>query len=469
MEDLNIEFLHNLCKVKKHIHDVLYKTVELSEFAIEIIDSKIFQRLRNLKQLGLCFYAYPNATHTRFEHSIGTYHMAKIFTNALDHNSDNKELCSSLETVTELKSYFNKLGKVEFNQYIKELISIASLCHDIGHGPFSHLYDELYLKKHIDSEISHHEVRSQKLFEYIIKKSEKLSKIPDEHIKFVQNLINPRTEHKSFVYQILSSDIDVDKFDYINRDTHSTGINEGFHYSRLVSYAKVIDGNIAFAEQCIDDLKYLLDLRHRLFKRVYLHKKVIMWQYLIVEYLELINMDICELFPTGEEWIEKFIKLDDCYVMKIYEFLRDFRKDIHETEKFKKLEVVVEKITKHKINKLIGCISSRTEQTIDTKEIANHIKIDPELVTITKIIIKPSGKKDDILDMIPLYKTNVTLSKKFMISTIKNHYDCESHSHEYIYYISVKANELEPVPNIDEIYDKMTKYFSQNFKGIIIE
>ena len=124
----------------KIINDTIHGQINMSSTAIKIIDTPEFQRLRDIRQLGACNYVFPTATHSRFEHSIGVAHLGKEFLNRLVINSwgDKQPL------------------KVEENDYL--MVELAGLCHDLGHGPFSHLFDDLL------PEEKNHEYRSGELF-----------------------------------------------------------------------------------------------------------------------------------------------------------------------------------------------------------------------------------------------------------------------------------------------------------------
>ena len=122
------------------IYDIIHGNIVIEGIAKRIIDTEEFQRLRNIKQLGCCNFVFPGAVHTRFEHSIGVYHLAKKYIDI-----------------------FNK-DKEYFTEREKECISIAGLIHDIGHGPYSHLFDELFSKD------KNHEYRSGELFKIMNKK-----------------------------------------------------------------------------------------------------------------------------------------------------------------------------------------------------------------------------------------------------------------------------------------------------------
>ena len=149
----------------KIIHDNIHEQLTLSNYACKIIDTKWFQRLRYLEQLGLCSRIWPCANHTRFSHSIGTYYTTGLFLKAIMENSDVKHIEECLIKIKELKDSF---GEVPYlSDRICELIKISGLCHDLGHGPFSHVFDDIILKD-CKSPLARHEVRSCIILEKII-------------------------------------------------------------------------------------------------------------------------------------------------------------------------------------------------------------------------------------------------------------------------------------------------------------
>jgi HD superfamily phosphohydrolase len=221
------EPINELCANAKTIHDSIYGFVNLSYFAVKIIDTPEFQRLRFIKQLGTCSYVFPNAVHTRFEHSIGTYNVASELLNSLVLHVDPESIDEYLSNIPELKKYYtkrydNKLHLLD--EYVCELVKIAGLCHDIGHGPFSHVFDDYFIQETNKKNIfgASHEERSELLIEQIINNDLELKNIIEsDEIQFIKNLINPKECHTGFIYQIISNSLtglDVDKFDYFPLD-----------------------------------------------------------------------------------------------------------------------------------------------------------------------------------------------------------------------------------------------------------
>lgn len=243
----------------------LHKSIRVSHMALKIIDTPEFHRMRYIRQLGLCYYIYPCATHTRFEHSLGVYHLTgkvleRIMIQYPEKTYDLVELG----------------GKVQLTQLIVECIKIAGLCHDIGHGPFSHIFDDVLLRNSTHPN-RHHEIRSCLITEIICKRE--LSKeLTNEHINFIKSLIDPKPHHTGALYQIVANKlngVDVDKFDYLMRDAMTLGINNGFNYTRLLD-EMIIDefGDICYPKHSSLDIYDMFHARYSMHKKIYSHKTV---------------------------------------------------------------------------------------------------------------------------------------------------------------------------------------------------
>lgn len=243
--------------------------IEVDPIATSIIDTPVFQRLRSIHQTGILYLVYPTANHSRFEHSIGTYHLAR-------------KMITSIAT---------KQPELNITSEIILLVSIAGLCHDLGHLLFSHLFDDYFLPRlpnynDLCSKTSnvHHENRSIVLLNYLVKKySVDLSL---SQLRVVADLINPKTAEYSkwkpqymvgkWIFQIISNplnSIDVDKFDYLTRDTNAVGLKIGFDYSRIINDARVIvhngKQNICYSTECNDSIYHMFFLRYRLHRQIY--------------------------------------------------------------------------------------------------------------------------------------------------------------------------------------------------------
>jgi HD superfamily phosphohydrolase len=284
------------------IHDNIHGYIKLDETAAKIVDTDIFQRLRNIHQTGILYLVFPTATHSRFEHSIGTYHLAtKMITN-IAHNQP--ELNISNEMI--------------------QLVGIAGLCHDLGHLLFSHLFDDLFLPflpnyKELEQMTNniHHENRSINLLNHMVETNN--IDLTKEQLKVICDLIDPkhseynkwnkRYQVGKWIFQIVSNplnSIDVDKFDYLLRDTQAVGMKIGFDHTRIINDARVIDKKLCYSSQCSEDIYHMFFVRYRLYRQIYNHKAVKAIEILIVKLLFEIEKEhkISEYILVPEKMIE---------------------------------------------------------------------------------------------------------------------------------------------------------------------
>jgi HD superfamily phosphohydrolase len=263
--------------MNKLIKDPIHGFVQLDELALSIVDTPIFQRLRKIKQLGLCDLVYPSACHSRFEHSVGVYHLAK-------------EMASSLQS---------RQPELNITNRQIDLLAIAGLVHDLGHVMFSHVFENV-IAKSLSIEIIDHEDLSKDLFKDLVDKYKiKLSK---DEVEIICNMIDPPDNLKNnFLYQIVcnkKSSVDVDKFDYICRDSYHIGLSYKFDFSRIIMQVRVINNQICFPDKLSFDLHELFYTRYRLHKQVYSHK--------VVRNLELLVGDIILNFKDHLQIEEKY-------------------------------------------------------------------------------------------------------------------------------------------------------------------
>ncbi|MBA7547911.1 hypothetical protein ES705_40352 [subsurface metagenome] len=235
---------------KKIINDPVHGFVTItSEFIFDLIEHNYFQRLRRIKQLGLTHYVYPGATHTRFQHTIGALH---LMGQALD----------------SLKSKGIKISKDE-----EEAVLVAILLHDIGHGPFSHALEESLISG-ID-----HEILSQLLMN-------ELNTIFNGRLNLAIEIFNNRYS-KKFLHQLVSSQLDMDRLDYIKRDSFFTGVAEGtIGTDRIIKMLNVSDDKLVVEKKGIYSVEKFLISRRLMYWQVYFHKTVMASEYLLVKMLQ---------------------------------------------------------------------------------------------------------------------------------------------------------------------------------------
>ena len=342
---------NDLMKIIKDIHIPIHGRVSISLMAKYFIDSKYFQRLHELRQLATCNKVFPSATHTRFEHSIGTYYLADRLLNRIKLDTAQNNIVLWLYQNPLLNIYFNEYVSksddgalyVNLNDYdlsiintitnkinwIFELIRIGALCHDIGHGPFSHAFDDVFIKKSDlrDHLYAAHEARSCKMIELITNESEILRKnISESDIKFIQTIIDPDETCEGFVYHIVSNNLnglDVDKYDYIARDNLHLGLDYNFNSYKLIDSSKVLNNKITYDDKYKFDILDLFQKRHRLHKIAYGHKSVISSLFLTTDLMKILDkvIDISKSILD----MNVFINMTDEYIIQYIKIILQFQ------------------------------------------------------------------------------------------------------------------------------------------------
>ncbi len=213
-----------LDKKNKFIRDSVYGDINLSKFEVEVMDMPQFQRIRRIKQLGLISLIYPGANHTRFEHCIGTMNLASKLATKLDLSDDEIEL-----------------------------VRISGLLHDVGHGPFSHVSEGVLsfpheeLTKHVIEKTSMHDLLSEKF-----------------DTKKIVEIINGNGN----LGPIISGELDVDRMDYLLRDSHNTGVAYG-----VIDYERIIS-NLTLENELVLDIKGVQAAEGALVSRYFMYPSV---------------------------------------------------------------------------------------------------------------------------------------------------------------------------------------------------
>ena len=237
--------------MKKHkiLNDPVYGFITLPYGTLfDIVEHPYFQRLRRIKQVSLTHYVYPGAMHTRFLHALGAFHLVR----------------QSLDVL---------ISKgIEISEAECEAVCVAILLHDIGHGPFSHTLEHTLIQVH-------HETLSLLFMQRL---NEEFRGRLDLAIRIFRNQYD-----KPFLHQLVSGQLDMDRMDYLNRDSYFTGVSEGvIGYDRIIKMLNVRDGQLVVEQKGIYSIEKFLIARRLMYWQVYLHKTVLAAELMLVQTLK---------------------------------------------------------------------------------------------------------------------------------------------------------------------------------------
>lgn len=281
----------NWSNKRKIVNDPVYGFINIpSEIIYDIIEHRYFQRLRRIKQLGLTDYVYPGAVHTRFQHTLGAVHL----------------LNSAINTL--------KSKGINITQEEEDAVTLAILLHDIGHGPFSHTLEHVIVEKYSHEDLS---------LLYMEALNKEFSGKLDLTLKIFKD-----EYHKKFLHQLVSSQLDVDRMDYLRRDSFYSGVSEGVIGSdRIIKMLTVVDDQLVVEAKGIYSIEKFLIARWLMYWQVYLHKTVVSTEQLLLKIFKrvkelIIQNDAIELndelnfflkrtTQSVPDILENFSKIDD--------------------------------------------------------------------------------------------------------------------------------------------------------------
>ena len=240
------------------IRDPVHGYIRMTEAERELIDSPFLQRLRRIHQLAGSYVVYPGATHTRFEHVIGTMHVAGLIAESLVRHSDLKS-----DDIQELR--------------------LAALLHDVGHGPFSHMYEEVLSQK---GETSHEDI-SQRV---IVKTSvgDVLNKNGYSPVKMSELAVGRSKSGQPFLNEAIAGSLSADMMDYLPRDSHFTGAEYGkVDTQRVIDSMHAVEGHLVIDDAALNAFEALILARYEMFKAVYFHRTVRAAELMLVRSMQL--------------------------------------------------------------------------------------------------------------------------------------------------------------------------------------
>ncbi len=299
-------------KKRKIINDPVYGFINLPDgFLFKIIEHPYLQRLRRIKQLGLAENVYPGAVHTRFQHTLGAVHLMGL-------------------GIDVLRSKGHIISREE-----EEAASLAILLHDIGHSPYSHSLEKIILPSFSHEELSEMFMR-------------KFNRLYPGRMDLALAIFRNQHE-KSFLHQLVSSQLDVDRLDYLKRDSFYTGVSEGVIGSdRIIKMMNVVDDTLVIEAKGIYSIEKFLIARWLMYWQVYLHKTVVGTEQLLLQIIRrvkviiedghdlyltpLLHFFFREEIPDDEDkLVERFAALDDSDILVcIKEWIKDDDKVLQE-------------------------------------------------------------------------------------------------------------------------------------------
>ncbi|PKP21916.1 MAG: phosphohydrolase [Bacteroidetes bacterium HGW-Bacteroidetes-21] len=235
---------------QKILNDPVYGFIDMpTGINLEIVEHPWFQRLRHIRQLGLTFMVYPGAIHTRFQHVIGAYYLIN-------------------QAISEIRKKGFDISPAE-----EEALGTAILLHDIGHGPFSHALEYSLLDG-----VSH-EVISQAIMQ-------KLNGMYEGKLSMAIDIFRNQY-HRLFLHQLISSQLDMDRLDYLKRDSFFTGVSEGIiGTERIIKMLTVHNDNLVVEAKGIYSIEKFLIARRLMYWQVYLHKTVLSSEQLLIKIIK---------------------------------------------------------------------------------------------------------------------------------------------------------------------------------------
>jgi HD superfamily phosphohydrolase len=308
------------------IRDPIHGYIEIEEDEKKIIDTPIFQRLRRIRQLSGAHITYPGAQHTRFDHLIGSMYLARL-------------------TIEKL---IKKIG-IEIQN--RSEAKIAALLHDLGHGPFSHLFDEVLFDKY---RISHEDLTKRAIVETEIKD---ILQSNNYDVDIIASLaIGLARERPDYLNDLIGGALSVDTMDYLLRDSYFTGVEYGqVDIHRIINSFDIINNNLVLNQAALYAFEALMISRYEMFRAVYFHRTVRASEIMLIRAItladELLNL-------TDMKDINNYLSLtDEVTLAKLTELDDNGKKDLREAK-----QLAVD----YRDRRLIKCVFEKFVQRRDT-------------------------------------------------------------------------------------------------------
>ncbi|HIQ11229.1 MAG TPA: HD domain-containing protein [Pyrodictium sp.] len=384
------------------VYDVLYGFIELSRDEARLIDTSVFQRLRRIKQLSLANLVYPGAEHTRFAHSLGVYWLA-----------------------SRVVSRLVESGFVDEDE--AALFRIAALLHDIGHLPYSHaieFYYHLKFRERISDKFKFHEKLSHTMILLCDELREVIVSLGYDPKEVVALLTGTHRDIK--LTSLISSDLDVDRLDYLPRDAHHTGVAYGLiDRERILDTLTVLDdGRIAIDEKGIQAVESFYVARLHMYQAVYYHKTISGYElYLAKIYEELVEYDPELNLLASPQGLEKVIKDSTISIIDDYWLYSKMLQALKDNYAPKQVKKRIQNLLSRKGPKTVYNVSLFTHDPKCIKD-AKHVVdvlvdcgVEEDSILVLETTIKFLGSEDEIVyvktraeDIIPITEASQLIS-----------------------------------------------------------
>jgi uncharacterized protein len=337
------------------IRDPVHGYVRLTEVERDLIDSPFVQRLRRIHQLAGSYLVYPGAVHTRFEHVIGTMHVAGQIAESLVRGSGMKQ------------------------DHVQE-IRVAALLHDVGHGPFSHMYEEVLSEK---TDVRHEDISQRVIIETSIRD------ILEEHgysAKRISELaVGKQKSAPPFMNEVIAGGLSADMMDYLPRDSYFTGVEYGkVDAQRVIDSLHVELGHLVIDDAALNAFEALLLARYEMFKAVYFHRTARAAELMLVRSMTLAD-DALGLTDIAD--IDSYLELTDEVVLDKLATLKPASRALREARRlaidFRNRNLVkcaFERLLQRKDPEVGGLFANEGVRTRTRSEIARRANVNPESI-----------------------------------------------------------------------------------------
>ena len=378
-----------------------------------IVEHPLFQRLNRINQLGLASVVYPGARHTRFQHSLGAFHL-----------------------MSEAIQNLQQKGQFIFDSEA-EAVQAAILMHDIGHGPFSHVLENTLI-----SGISHEEISLMMM--------EEINRSLNGQLNLAISIFKGEYP-KNFLHQLISSQLDMDRLDYLRRDSFYTGVTEGnIGSARIIKMLNVVDDSLVVEQKGIYSLENYLTTRRLMYWQVYLHRTCVAYEKVLVNMLNrakwlirngqqvfaspallyFLENDIdAEWFATHAEALQYYSELDDSDIwsaMKAWKhhsdkILATLATDMLDRHIFK-VEVLEEEPTAERLDELKRSIAQHMDIPYeDTHYLMSLNTIQKDMYNVDDDKIQILYKNGEIRD---ISEASELLNVQLLSKKIRKYYLC---------------------------------------------